>query len=256
MLPLPLVLAMLGSLAAVNQLATMQAVSAATTAGVVQGSIAGTVAGAAATAAATNPGLLARAVVLPLRVLNAPFWYLLGGAAQERQLRQIQAEILTSGARQTAFVDALKAMGLDFDALRVCLSPKYIEALRLQMEASGGGGIPVRNPSPPAFLSLGKLTDPFDEVYTILVLNEDATKVVIVALICVAGVIFLFLFMKTVRYLVRYGLRAKKAVSKVVLEEKNKQARSELDSTYLLPVRGNSPPQIVDAETIYLSPKN
>lgn len=106
MLPLPVVAAMLASMAAVNHLVTVQAV-----------------AGAGVATGLTNPSLLGRIVSAPFRLANAPFDYLLGGAATDRAVRRLQAELLTSGEGQAAFITALREMGLDFDALRVCLSP-------------------------------------------------------------------------------------------------------------------------------------
>lgn len=100
MVPWPVVLSMLTSMAAYSQITTAQAVStAAATSGA---------AGAAATAAATNPRLLVDIVQLPLRLINAPFYYLLGGAEADRRLRALELADAHLAEAQRAFVDLLK----------------------------------------------------------------------------------------------------------------------------------------------------
>lgn len=87
MLPIPMVLAMLASMATLNQLALAQAVSTASTSGFISGALAGGAAGIAGTAAVSNPGLLGSILSAPLRLANAPFYYLLGGAQRDARLR-------------------------------------------------------------------------------------------------------------------------------------------------------------------------
>lgn len=215
MLPWPLVLSMLISVNAHNHLLSAAAVRSATAVA----STTGAAAGAAAAAAASNPRGALNVLTIPLRVINAPFYYLLGGYAADRRLRTLELADSTLQEAQQQFIEQLREKNLTFDALKISLSDEYIGKIRAKLNA-GGGALNFGNPVEPSLCSVGSFTDPFQETYTIIVLNELGQKILIGVFITVAVGSFIYLLIYVFRRSVRYGLRAYKAAKKIVLEER------------------------------------
>lgn len=227
MLPWHLVLGLLGSMAAYNQIQTAAAVaSAATTA-----ATAGAVAGATATAATTNPRGLLEVIRLPLRVANAPFYYLLGGHAADRRLKTLELANANLAEAQQAFIDTISDQKLVFEPLQVCLSQDYIAKIKASLRA-GGGSINFANPAESPVFSVGKFEDPFKEVYTVIVLNEVGEKLIIGILVAVAAGSFLYILVYSFRRIIRYSFRFYKIAKRVVSEENLKEKRKNFEKSY------------------------
>lgn len=221
MLPWPIILGMLASLQAYNGILTATAVQ--TAASVAAGT--GAVAGAAGAAAASNPRTAVWLLQQPLRLLNAPFYYLLGGAEASRRLRTLELANSTLAEAQNNFISDISGKKLVFDALKVCLSEEYIEAIKNEL-STNGGSLNLTNPATPSLCSIAKFVDPFNEQYTVIVLNELGDKLLVI--VCVSAVIGsgLVLLIYMFRRIIRYGLKGYKIAKKIVLEEKQQQSKS------------------------------
>lgn len=108
------------------------------------------------------------------------------------------------------------------------LSTEYIDTIKTGLSA-GGGGVPVKNPSVPSLCSVGRFEDPFNETYTIIMLNETGQRIVVGLLIVTATVSVIVLLLFAFRKLVRYTLKGKKVVTKIVQEEQFKENREDMD---------------------------
>lgn len=97
--------------------------------------------------------------------------------------------------------------------------------------SAGSGGVPVKNPSIPSLCSVGRFEDPFNETYTISMLNETGRRIVVGLLVVTATVSFIVLLSFVFRRLVRYTLKGSKYVKKVVKEEQLKESRKQIGSS-------------------------
>lgn len=219
MLPLTHVMALIGAMFVHNQLMTAHLVRTATTAALSQGAAAGAAVGAAAGAVVTHPQASFNVLQSAFRVANWPFWVLSGGPGREARLRTLEQIHQQTEAARRGFVEGLRIRRLELDALTIHLRDDYIESIRNGLANDGG---PVVNPSPPSFFSKGVFTDPFNENYTIFVFNDHAVKVITCVCVVVVSVSMVVIFSYTIRIVIRQALKASKALSDMINEEKSK----------------------------------
>ena len=98
MFPAPFIVVLVASMCMLQKLQLAQAVSTAASVGFHAGATAGGAAGAAVGVGMARPSLVPLVISLPLRVMNALFYYLLGGHTAEQRMRVL--ELATSNTSE------------------------------------------------------------------------------------------------------------------------------------------------------------
>jgi hypothetical protein len=264
------VIGLLTSLGVLNQLEVNRQVSTVANGAFNAGSAVGAVGGAVAGAVAANPGAAPNMLSLPLRALNAPFYYLLGGHAADQRIRVLELAAEQHDALRQTWFDAMRTKALQFDGLELKLSESYISILKsgfaglasapsgaiaavaggsatptgaaaAQLSAAGAGQILMGNPCPPSLCLLGEFIDPFGARYTCVVFNDVGRRLVTSVLVvtaCWCGGVLLLIVL---RMSVRYSLRAFRAMSRLVSEERAKEHLRLLKAVQAINVPGSLP---------------
>lgn len=244
MFPAPVIFLTLLTMEVVRRAELAQRVTTAANTAFSVGASAGAAAGTAAGIGLAKPGLATSVITLPFKIINAPFYYLLGGHASDKRLKVLELAASNMNEAQNRWYKTLEEKVLRFDGLEVRLSEDFIKALKIQFDglattSSGQGRIQLRNPCPPSLCTFGEFVDPFDERYTCIVLNDTGRKVVTVGLLiisCVCGtILIIFLF----RRAVRYSLRAKRAILRLLADEHYRENNSHIERQYVLPAPNN-----------------
>ena len=116
------------------------------------------------------------------------------------------------------------------------MSNDYLSRLKehfagLATSSSGEGRISIPNPCPPSLCTLGEFVDPFEQRYTLIVLNDTGRQLLTVSLVLVSFACGTFLLLFLLRGAVRHSSRALQGLKDLVHEE---TYRAEAPSKYML----------------------
>ena len=115
MIPFPFVVFVVGALNVLHKIQVAQAVTTAASASFSAGATAGAAAGLAAGAGVSNPRIVPFVISLPLRIMNAPFYYLLGGHSADQRLKVLELAAANMNEAQTRWLRTLQEKSLQFD---------------------------------------------------------------------------------------------------------------------------------------------
>jgi hypothetical protein len=85
---------------------------------------------------------------LPLRRINPPFYYALGGHARDQQLQTLVLSQQNNAEAQSRFSKSLGELKLEFNGIKVCLNDTYLETLKTQL-TDFSDRVPIKNPCCP-----------------------------------------------------------------------------------------------------------
>ena len=186
-----------------------------------QGGAAGLVAGAAL----AKPNLLGKVISLPLGTFYYPIYCLSGQREANQRLKVLELVAANASQAHADWWKGLKGNVLTFDGLEVRLSENYLSILK---DALGGGAstssTPARvlanNPIPPSLCTIAELVDPFNERYTMIVLNDTARMTVYCVCMVAILVSGVYLLIKVFRLSVKGSLFLERHIRRVIREEK------------------------------------
>ncbi len=264
MIPAPAILLTFLVLETVRRVELAQRVTTAASTAFNVGASAGAAAGTAAGIGLAKPGLVTSVIRFPFKIINAPFYFLLGGHASDQRLKVLELAASNMNEAQTRWFKTLEDKVLRFDGLEVRLSEEFIKALKVQFTglattSSGQGRIQLNNPCPPSLCTIGEFVDPFNERYTCIVINDTGRKVVMVGLVIISCLCVTTLILFVFRRAVRYSLRASRAMKRILADEHSREDNAHMKRQYVLPVPNNesssiSPSSTEDKRRYYTTP--
>ena len=264
MLPAPVILFTLLTMDVIRRAELAQRVTTAASAAFNVGASAGAAAGTAAGIGLSKPGLIPTVIRLPFKVINAPFYSLLGGHASDQRLKGLELAASNINEAQSLWFQTLEEKVLIFDGLEVKLSEDFIQALKVQFDglattSSGLGSIQLKNPCPPSLCTCGSFIDPFNERYTCIVLNDTGRRFVTVGLVTISCVCAIILIVFLFRGAVRYSARASRAMKRILADDNYGEERIALKRQYVLSPPNNDsssnpPSERGDSRRSYTTP--
>lgn len=220
------VLGMLASVAVYSSMQTAQAAAAAYTFGALTGA-----AGGGIVAAAVARPSWARAVLAFLfQAISAPFYYLGGDHAQAQRFRVLEETSRELASAAVAYIEKLKNESVSFPPFRITYSAEYLAALETQLQS--GTGL-ISNPIKPFCTAIQHLKDPFDNTYTVIMLDPQGRKGVMFVTAVVAIGTTYYLVRYLIKIIIRYSIRGTKAVKSTIEREQAEEALRESKKEYM-----------------------